>query len=416
MQTNTITKVDESERVCYNHIGSIKGDFDMNKRESDFWDKYSLDLNDVKVIQGKPYFKLRLSTSKDPLYKKGQVCAYISTTIADKINFSGDVSFYPNSNNDIPMIKAEKGCRLEIKDSHFKGRVVVDVQKKSSLFFTNVQVSGDDGVVYVNSSLTDKKELRNCDISGKWISIENSDIDNYDIHGQSISIVQQSLLGNEEKNNTITGETITLYSDGEDICVLEKTNICGNNIDIKNDSTVVNATILDGTLIDNSEVVCDGSELSVNKATIVEGSRVICYGDKTVIEDSNIENSDITIGHNQASAKLIDKQKTFGIAKSVVSECSGDMPQFVEQSIMEHCVNACKYKRVTNCEMVKEGYGKLLFSGIFKKFGADKEKTFYDKDVDSKYITKNMCEDINKHQEKMAKNETKSDKTDKMVL
>lgn len=391
----------------------------MKTQDSEFWSKYYLDLDDVVIIQGQSYYKLRL-LNNNSLYKKKQVCAYIATPIAHKIHFSGDVSFFPDPNNkqNIPMIKGGKGSRLEIKDCHIEGRVVIDLKKKSSLYFEKANVSGNDGVVYIGSSSVERKDIKNCNISGRWITIQDTDIEHYDIQGTSISLTHQSLLGEEKKNNFIVGEKIEICCEGEDICVLERTNIDGKNIEIKNDSTVVGATIKDGTLIDNSEVVCDGGELILNNATIIEGSRVVSFGDRTNIEDSSIKNSDITLGGNIKNAKLKDKDKGFEIVKSVVSECTGDMPQKTKDSICEKCNNICQYKNVEQCEMVGEGFETPLFGNILKRFGIDKAEYYVD-EVYKKYITPHKFYDLDEYHKLVAKASTENNKesqTDNILL
>ena len=371
----------------------------MAKQVNEMESKYYIDKKDVTFIYGKRYYKIKLSRD-DSGYKTGQVCALVSEGMENGLILES-VSFYPDTYHieKIPIIRGHRGGKLRAEHCAFRGGVVIDVGFESSIEITNSNIYGD---VMIATHPRVESKIHKSYISGDGLQIINSDVSHYEMNGFEIHLQSASLTGNKDLSNVIQGKNILLSSSVAEPNIITNTNFEGDNIRIDGPSTVENATILDGTLIENSEVIGRGGDVRLNKATIIEGSRVVSFSDQTNIEDSSIKNSDITIGGNLEQSKIKTKDRTFEIVKSVVSECTGDMPKRIEESICEKCNNICQYKSVKQCEMFGEEFETPLLGGFLKRFGIDKPQ-YYADEVFKKYVAPNQFYDIDKYHKAMEK-------------
>ena len=379
-------------------------------RKEDIMDTlYYLDKNDVVLVTGEKYYKLKLREDIVPNAKKGQVCALVSANIGDGLKIEGCI-FSPSSSNteNMPIIRAPNGGKLTLKKCSFEGNVVISVGAMAKMSLSDTSVRGD---VKISTLPLSSFEAKNCDIVGEKITIKDCDMANYSISGMFIEIENSSLGGNKNIENSINGNNISIKSIFDEKNIIENSNFEGDNIVIKGPSNVIDVKVLDGTLIDNSEVVCEEGELTLNKATIIEGSMIATFGNNAKIEDSTIKNSDITLGENVKQSKLKDKDKNFEIVGSVVNECKGDMPQKTINSICEKCIDMCQYKTVEECEVYNEKYEQPIFSGILRRFGM--EKPFYSDGAYKKYIAPGAYYDLDNYHNAVEKE--KAEKSDEGV-
>ena len=355
-------------------------------------EKYSMDEKKV-LIDGQAYTVIRLKNDFGLYYKKGEVCAYISTKLSGNTQIFNTI-FLPDQNDKtkIPIIKSGAGGRFVAKDSSFIGDVEVQIGSNSGIKFEHSSVSGKK--IKFETTMAGLATVSFSSIEGEQFWIRDSDITNYEIQGANVTMFQQSLLG-DKNGSLVVGDGITLAAFGDDINYIENTNIEGDNVAIKNASTVKNCLIGDGVLIDNSKVICEKGSLELKDTTIVEEAQVTGFGDKTQIVNSTIEKSDITLGKNQDLANLKQDDKTFTISGSVVSSCNGDMPKTVKNSLIQNCDNISQFSVVDTCYVVNSEYEEPLFSGLLKRFG--REKLFYSDDLYHVYYAPNIYEDLNSH-------------------
>ena len=377
-------------------------------------ERYSMDEKKI-VIDGQAYTVLRLKQDFGRYYKKGEVCAYVSTNLSGNTQVKNSI-FLPDKNDKtkFPIIKSGKGGRFIATDCSFVGNVTCLIGSNSGIKFNHASVSGNN--VKFETTMAGLATVSFSSIDGQNIWVRDSAITNYEVQGANITMFQQSLLGSKD-GNLVIGDGITLTAFNDALNYIEETNIEGDNVAIKNASTVKNTLIGDGTLVDNSEIVCEKGFLELKDATIVEEAKIHNFGDKTKIVDSTIEKSDITIGKNQDLAKLKDEDRVFEVSKSVVSSCSGDMPKTVQNSLLQNCSNICQYKKIETSHVVNEEYEQPLFNGLLKRFGFD--KAFYADDLAHVYVSTNIYEDLNSHLRTVKQENAKKleeEKTDKKDL